>query len=65
VVRHTKVPAILVEGGFLSNLFEARLIATPGYRDMIAAAVVEGVIQYSNTLPRPKLPPTQLAKASP
>jgi N-acetylmuramoyl-L-alanine amidase len=65
VVRHTKVPAILVEGGFISNVFEAQLIATPQYRDRIAAAVVEGVIQYSNTLPRPHLPPTQLAKASP
>jgi N-acetylmuramoyl-L-alanine amidase len=65
VVRHTRVPAILVEGGFISNLFEARLIATPEYRDRLAAAVVEGVIQYSNTLPRPGQEPTQLAKASP
>ena len=65
VVRHTKVPAILVEGGFISNLFEARLIATPEYRDRLAAAVVDGVIQYSNTMPRPRLAPTQLAKASP
>jgi N-acetylmuramoyl-L-alanine amidase len=65
VVRHTKVPAILVEGGFISNLFEARLIATPQYRDRLAAAVVEGVIQYSNTLPRQRPAPTQLAKASP
>ena len=65
VVRHTKVPAILVEGGFISNLFEARLISTPEYRDRLAAAVVEGVIQYSNTLPRLKTAPQQLAKASP
>jgi N-acetylmuramoyl-L-alanine amidase len=65
VVRHTRVPAILVEGGFLSNVFEAQLIGTPEYRDRLAAAVVEGVIQYSNTLPRPRREPTQLAKASP
>ena len=65
VVRHTKAHAILVEGGFLSNPFEARLIATPEYRDRLAAAIVDGVIQYSNTLPRPAKQPAQLAKASP
>jgi len=65
VVRHTRLPAVLVEGGFLSNVFEAGLIATPEYRDRLAAAVVEGVAQYANTLPRPPVERTQLAKASP
>jgi N-acetylmuramoyl-L-alanine amidase len=65
VVRHTRAHAILVEGGFLSNPFEARLISTPEYRDRLAAAIVDGLIQYSNTLPRPPKQPPQLAKASP
>jgi N-acetylmuramoyl-L-alanine amidase len=65
VVRHTRSPAVLVEGGFLSNVFEAELISTPQYRDRLAAAIVDGVIQYSNTLPRPVGPSTNFAKASP
>jgi N-acetylmuramoyl-L-alanine amidase len=65
VVRHTRMPAVLVEGGFLSNTFEAGLLATPAYRDRLADAVVAGVVEYANTLPRPPVPRTQLAKASP
>jgi len=56
---------VLVEGGFLSNAFEARLIATPEYRERLASAVVEGVVQFANTMPKPGRPATQLAKASP
>jgi N-acetylmuramoyl-L-alanine amidase len=63
MVRHTRAPAVLVEGGFLSNPFEARLIATPEYRDRLAASIVEGVIRFHKTQPRPT-PPTQLAKAA-
>ena len=60
VVRHTRAPAVLVEAGFISNPFEARLLATPEYRDRLAASIVEGVIQYQMTQPR-REPPTQLA----
>lgn len=65
VIRHTRAPAVLVEGGFLSNPFEAQLIANPEYRERLASAVVEGVVQFANTMPKPGRPPTQLAKASP
>lgn len=62
VVRNTRAPAVLVECGFLSNPFEARLIATAGYRDRLAAAIVEGVIHFQKG--RPKIePPAQLVKA--
>jgi N-acetylmuramoyl-L-alanine amidase len=39
VLRGQQRPAILVEGGYLSNLREARLIATPEYRQRLAEAV--------------------------
>ncbi len=61
VVRHTRSPAILVECGFLSNPFEARLIANSAYRDRLAAAIVEGIIQFQEGRPRVE-PPTQLVK---
>lgn len=64
VVRHTRAPAVLIEAGFLSNPFDARLIGAPEYRDRLAAAIVEGIIQFHKTQPRPK-PPTQLVKAAP
>lgn len=60
VVRRVRAPAVLVEGGFLSNAFDARLISTPEYRDRLAAAIVEGVISFQKTQPRPE-PPAQLA----
>jgi len=64
VVRHTRAPAVLVEGGFISNPFDAQLIGTPEYRERLAASIADGVIEYHKTLPRRKAA-TQLAKASP
>jgi N-acetylmuramoyl-L-alanine amidase len=40
------VPTIIVEGGFMSNTAEDKLIATPDYRDKIAAGIAEGVLAY-------------------
>lgn len=65
VVRHTRAPAVLVEAGFLSNPFEARLLATPAYRERLSAAVAEGVAEFARTMPPPPKPATQLAKAAP
>ena len=48
VVRHTRCPAILVEGGFVNNPAEARKLANPRYRDQIAAAICDGVVAYHN-----------------
>lgn len=65
VVRHTRAPAVLVEAGFLSNPFEARLLAAPEYRERLAGAIAEGVAEYARTMPPPPKPATQLAKAAP
>lgn len=48
VVRHTRCPAVLVEGGFVNNAAEARKLANPRYRDQLAAAICEGVVAYHN-----------------
>lgn len=50
VLSHAKVPAVLVEGGFVSNEEEAKLIATPQYRQRIAKAIVQGVKRYRDLL---------------
>ncbi|HYR57660.1 MAG TPA: N-acetylmuramoyl-L-alanine amidase [Chthoniobacteraceae bacterium] len=61
VVRHTRCPAALVECGFISNAFEARLISNPEYRDRLARAIAEGVMSYTRS--RPHAPATAPALA--
>lgn len=43
VLRGQQRPAILVEGGYLSNRREARMIAEPEYRQKLAEAVAKGI----------------------
>jgi N-acetylmuramoyl-L-alanine amidase len=43
VLRGQQCPAVLIEGGYLSNPNEARLIAEPGYRQKLAEAVARGL----------------------
>jgi hypothetical protein len=47
VLRGQNRPAILVEGGYLSNPREARLIADPAYRQRLAEAVARGLAEKS------------------
>ncbi len=56
VVRRTRAPAVLIEGGFVSNSMEAQLLRNPDYRDRIASAIAEGVAMYQKTRPQPALP---------
>lgn len=46
VVRETKMPAILVEGGFLSNPAEREKIKDPRHRANIAWGIAKGVDHY-------------------
>ena len=47
VLRGQNRPAILVEGGYLSNPREARLIADPAYREKLAQAVAQALAMKS------------------
>lgn len=54
VVRLTRCPAILVEGGFLNNPGDARKLAREDYRELLATALAEGVgLYYRELTPRP------------
>ncbi|MGI8820971.1 MAG: N-acetylmuramoyl-L-alanine amidase family protein [Chthoniobacterales bacterium] len=46
VVAHVRHPAVLVEGGFLSNREEMAKLVTEGYRQQLAEAISEGVMRY-------------------
>lgn len=46
VIRETKMPAILVEGGFLTNAEELEKIKDPQYLKVIAWGIAQGVDKY-------------------
>lgn len=60
VLRNTRMPAILVEGGFLSNPTEALLLADPATRQRMAEAVGRGVARFAarSVAAPPRLQPT-------
>jgi N-acetylmuramoyl-L-alanine amidase len=50
VLRFADCPAVLIEAAFLSNLTEARRVATPEFRQQIAQAIADGVDDYAAAL---------------
>jgi N-acetylmuramoyl-L-alanine amidase len=57
-VRETKMPAILVECGFMTNKQEAALLKVDSYRRLCAVAIVDGIVEYYNLkLKAPLSPP--------
>jgi N-acetylmuramoyl-L-alanine amidase len=47
------MPAILIEGGFLSHPTEGRKIEDPAYRKQMARAIVEGIKSYKRAVEQP------------
>ena len=47
VLRDIKIPAVLLEGGFLSDSTEGQRIATAYYRQQLGAAIAQGVQNYN------------------
>lgn len=41
-----KCPAILFEGGFVSNPKEGKLVSNPAYQQKLAVAICEGILSY-------------------
>ncbi|HEX8296354.1 MAG TPA: N-acetylmuramoyl-L-alanine amidase [Chthoniobacteraceae bacterium] len=46
VIRDISIPGVLIEGGFQSNSHDARLIATPAYRQTMAGCILQAVQNY-------------------
>ena len=58
VLRGSAVPGVLIEGGFMSNPRDARLLHTVAWRERLARAVAEGILGFVNLSKegsRPKL----------
>ena len=60
VLRLTKVPAVLIEGGFLTERGESKLISNKDWRAKFAGAIGVGIENYQ-ALPIKKQPPMLVA----
>ena len=50
VLANVRHPAVLVEGGFISNKDDIGKLADPEYREQIAAAISDGILHYRQVL---------------
>ena len=54
VLRDARMPAILIEGGYMTHPYESRKIYSSAYRRQMAQAIVKGILAYQKlTLPPP------------
>ena len=51
VLIGTKVPAVLVEVGFISNPTEGKKLTTKAYQRQLATGIAKGIEQYIKTIP--------------
>src|SRR6188472_2477086 len=54
VIANVTSPAVLIEGGFITNKDELSKLVSEDYRDQLAAAVADGVLRYRDALSQPK-----------
>ena len=50
VLAGLTMPAVLVEGGFLSNPQDARKIASTAYLALLSNGITNGIVAYRNAL---------------
>ncbi|TSA32768.1 MAG: N-acetylmuramoyl-L-alanine amidase [Verrucomicrobiaceae bacterium] len=60
VLRLAGVPAVLIEGGFLTNSGDARNIASKQWRDNYASAIATGILEYKK-LAEQKIAPREIS----
>jgi N-acetylmuramoyl-L-alanine amidase len=48
VLRHTNIPAVLVEGGFISNSTERNRVLQPWYRELLARSIGDAILKYKS-----------------
>lgn len=64
VLRDSKIPAVLVEAGFLNDPLEGAHIATAAYRQKLGQAVAAAVTSYNRAVNFQNTSPTLVAAAS-
>jgi len=56
VIANVRHPAVLVEGGFLTNKDDVARLANADYRDQIAIGIGEGILKYRDLLVEKQTP---------
>jgi N-acetylmuramoyl-L-alanine amidase len=56
VLRQTKIPAILIEGGFLTESGDSKRVADPAWRARFAQAICTGIENYRNMAEKKERP---------
>ena len=67
VLRDAQMPAILIEGGYMTNPAESKKIYDAAWRRQMAAAIVKGILAYQKlTAPAvlPSKPPPSKASTA-
>src|SRR6185369_523541 len=64
VLRDAAMPAILIEGGYMSNPTEGKKIYDAAYRKQLAAAIVRGIVAYQKLTAPPVVAPPKPAPAA-
>ncbi len=64
VIKNVTIPGILIEGGFMSGTPDARLIATPEYRQRIAQCILDGVNRYKEAVVNQAQKPSAVVAAT-
>jgi len=64
VLRDAAMPAILIEGGYMTHPTESRKIFDPAYRKQMAAAIMKGILAYQKLTAPPPAPRANPAGAS-
>ncbi|HEV2096547.1 MAG TPA: N-acetylmuramoyl-L-alanine amidase, partial [Chthoniobacterales bacterium] len=57
VIANVRHPAILVEGGFLTNKDDAGKLGQAAYREQLAVGIADGIKRYREVIPRRSRPP--------
>ncbi len=58
VIREVGIPGVLLEGGFLSNPMDSRMVASSSFRQQMAQGIVDAVRNYKTAIGAP-LPNTR------
>jgi N-acetylmuramoyl-L-alanine amidase len=50
VIANVRHPAVLIEGGFLTNKDEVTKLANADYREQMAIGIADGILRYRDSL---------------
>jgi N-acetylmuramoyl-L-alanine amidase len=57
-LRNAKMPAIIVEGAYVTNRSDARMLGSAAFRQRLADSIAAGILDYQRTLTAQPLPST-------